>query len=479
MAVTLKEDTPLVVELKDAPKLSVDVPGGADYIPGYKDAELERRANEEERIANENERKAYYEEIQRKVENGEFKGEDGEPGPQGPEGPPGPPGKDGTMSFEELTEEQRESLRGPQGLTGEQGPAGEPGKPGEQGPQGEPGLPGEPGENGKDGVTPTFEVGTVSTGEPNVEMTGENNHYTLDFTFPEGADTSSTPVIGITGGASKYSPIILENLEPGLYVFTAVQKEYFFKMSSSYSSTSKFLPMDYTFKIVKKPSEAEEGEVFCYWLEKNFMFGKMVKQSSSSSGVNSSTSSNSAFPSYAQANASTTITQTWTFNTLPVSSKTPTTNNQLVNKAYVDGLLANEQNEVLSGTTEPTSDLGTDGDVYYQIVDYELYNNYVDGEVKIGTYFGKPLYRTVVDFGALPSSSTREVAHGISNLGSVISLRGTATDGTNHLILPRTHSLGNYCIVLEINTNNILISTGYDFSYMNATVIVEYTKTTD
>ena len=112
MAVILNEDTPLVVTLKDAPKLSVNVPGGVDYIPGYRDAEEQRRANEEERIANEIEREAYYEDFRQRAENGEFDG------------------VDGTVSFEELTEEQRESLRGPKGDTGNPGKDGEHGKSG-------------------------------------------------------------------------------------------------------------------------------------------------------------------------------------------------------------------------------------------------------------------------------------------------------------------------------------------------------------
>lgn len=560
---------------------------------------------------------------------------------------------------------------GPPGPQGEPGPQGPPGPAGEQGPQGEPGPVGPPGDSGpagEDGITPTFEVGTVTTGEPNVEMTGENNHYTLNFTFPEGADTSSTPVIGITGGASKYSPIILENLEPGLYVFTAVQKEYFFKMNSSCSSTSKFLPMDYTFKIVKKPSEAEEGEVFCYWLEKNFMFGKMEKQSSASSGVSSSTSSNSAFPSYAQANAPTSITQTWTFNMLPVSSKTPTSNNQLVNKAYVDSVagsvedtnttytlskdgdtvnltgsdgssssitvtegsesipeihyidassasnpvimedldpgiymfktssaynylkldstitstlsiyavdfilriekkpsevavneafayfltdehklgiikkssstsnggmsvlksdnssvprftrrnknesitgswtfshlpttdltptlpnqfatksyvddsIIDKQNKVLSGTTVPTSDLGVDGDVYLLEINEAAYNNFDYGEVVVGTYRGKPLYRNIFNIGALPNSSTRIAAHDIANIDYIYDYTGMATNSSGAgLKLPRVHTLSSLCIVYEIDKTNVTMSTAYDFSGYNVEVTMYYTKTTD
>lgn len=54
-----------------------------NYIPSYKEAEEERRANELIRISNEDERIAYYEEIQQKVANGEFKGEKGDKGDPG------------------------------------------------------------------------------------------------------------------------------------------------------------------------------------------------------------------------------------------------------------------------------------------------------------------------------------------------------------------------------------------------------------
>ena len=52
-----------------------------------------------------------------------------------------------------------------------------------------------------------------------------------------------------------------------------------------------------------------------------------------------------------------TITGKKTFNTLPESSVTPTTANQLVNKAYVDGLVGNI-NTVLATLTTPTSNGG-------------------------------------------------------------------------------------------------------------------------
>lgn len=106
---------------------------------------------------------ALRDELNRKLENGEFvgpqgpagqDGKQGAPGPQGetgpigPRGEQGPAGKDGTVAFEQLTQEQKESLRGqtgpvgPAGPTGPMGPAGKDGAIGPQGPAGPKGADG-------------------------------------------------------------------------------------------------------------------------------------------------------------------------------------------------------------------------------------------------------------------------------------------------------------------------------------------------
>ena len=101
--------------------------------------------------------------VQKKLDNGEFvgaqgpKGEKGEPGAQGlrgekgdtgergPQGetgatgPQGPKGKDGEVTFESLTAEQKASLRGEPGAKGEKGEKGDPGAQGEKGEKGDPG----------------------------------------------------------------------------------------------------------------------------------------------------------------------------------------------------------------------------------------------------------------------------------------------------------------------------------------------------
>lgn len=72
-------------------------------------------------------------------------GEMGATGPQGPKGetgatgPQGPKGKDGEVTFESLTDEQKASLRGEPGVKGEKGEKGDPGAQGEKGEKGEPG----------------------------------------------------------------------------------------------------------------------------------------------------------------------------------------------------------------------------------------------------------------------------------------------------------------------------------------------------
>ena len=113
--------------------------------------------------------------VQKKLDNGEFvgaqgpKGEKGDTGAQGPRGekgdtgergpqgetgatgPQGPKGKDGEVTFESLTDEQKASLRGEPGAKGEKGEKGDPGAQGEKGEKGDPGAKGEKGEKGDPG----------------------------------------------------------------------------------------------------------------------------------------------------------------------------------------------------------------------------------------------------------------------------------------------------------------------------------------
>ena len=121
-------------------------------------ADVERAGNAAQAVADE---------VQRRLDNGDFvgpqgpKGDRGETGPIGPQGPKGEKGDKGdkgekgdtgpqgetgakgdAFTFGDFTPEQLESLRGPKGDTGATGPQGTEGAVGPQGPQGAKGEPG-------------------------------------------------------------------------------------------------------------------------------------------------------------------------------------------------------------------------------------------------------------------------------------------------------------------------------------------------
>lgn len=111
-------------------------------------------------------------------------------------------------------------------------------------------------------------------------------------------------------------------------------------------------------------------------------------------------------------------------------------------------------------------------------------NKYASGEeIVIGEYNGKPLYRKVVEFGSLPASGVKTVAHGIANIDVFMPARGTAyrsTTGTT-INLPFVTPTGIApCVGIQYpDKNNILIEVGTDRSLFTGTVFMEYTKTTD
>lgn len=98
---------------------------------------------------------AIADEVQQRLDNGDFvgpqgpqgpKGEKGDKGDRGEQGDTGPQGETGAkgdaFTFDDFTPEQLESLRGPKGDTGATGPQGTEGAVGPQGPQGAKGEPG-------------------------------------------------------------------------------------------------------------------------------------------------------------------------------------------------------------------------------------------------------------------------------------------------------------------------------------------------
>ena len=109
---------------------------------------------------------------------------------------------------------------------------------------------------------------------------------------------------------------------------------------------------------------------------------------------------------------------------------------------------------------------------------------YSTDEQKIGTWIdGKPIYRKVIDCGTLPNATTKNIAHGISNLNTVTSFQTIAKSPSANtwLPLPATNTSNIIYNVSAYMTNtNIVITAGDNKSiYTQSYAIIEYTKTTD
>ena len=102
-------------------------------------------------------------------------------------------------------------------------------------------------------------------------------------------------------------------------------------------------------------------------------------------------------------------------------------------------------------------------------------------------YLGKPVYTKVVNCGNLPDGTTAEVAHGIANVGIVVSAQAIASNGSglfNGLVyLPSIYNgslTDRWTVYLAgVDAQNIRIFCGGGLSGCPVYVTLKYTKTTD
>jgi hypothetical protein len=111
-------------------------------------------------------------------------------------------------------------------------------------------------------------------------------------------------------------------------------------------------------------------------------------------------------------------------------------------------------------------------------------NSYSTEEVNTGKKWidGKPIYRKIVDIGALPNATTKTVAHNISNYDVFTTIKGIAFNNakTAQIELPYiTANNINTAISIEINATDVQIISGINRSSLSGYAILEYTKTTD
>lgn len=80
-------------------------------------------------------------------------------------------------------------------------------------------------------------------------------------------------------------------------------------------------------------------------------------------------------------------------------------------------------------------------------------------------YIGKPVYAKLLNFGALPNSTSKSFAHEISDLNFVVDIYGSGVAGQD--------------VKVSVDTTNITITSTSNLSSVTAYPVIKYTKTTD
>lgn len=93
---------------------------------------------------------------------------------------------------------------------------------------------------------------------------------------------------------------------------------------------------------------------------------------------------------------------------------------------------------------------------------------------------GKPIYRKVINCGALPNNTIKNVAHNISNLSNVIFANGISYSSTtgNYFPIPYSADSLQAQVKMWVTNTDVSLQTLMDRSiYTTTYIILEYTKT--
>lgn len=198
-----------------------------------------------------------------------------------------------------------------------------------------------------------------------------------------------------------------------------------------------------------------------------------------------------------------TTNKTLTISNYTLSNALPYTSKGYFSIDVSDLLTSVVENDILVIKGIPTFDYGehdlkVNGDLYVADTDGEnavnvlnkINNNetkinntrtYATTETVVGEWLGKPLYRKVINTGALPNATSKLTPHGISNIDRVVSIHGYAyrESGQTTITLPFP-STGNNGVVCDREGANVVIVAYIDRrNFTESYVTLEYTKTTD
>lgn len=89
---------------------------------------------------------------------------------------------------------------------------------------------------------------------------------------------------------------------------------------------------------------------------------------------------------------------------------------------------------------------------------------------------GKPIYRKIIDFGALPNNTEKDVAHNISSISDIVKIEGVCRAIEDDINVYGSLSSTALITLLGADETNVIIISNEDRSSYTAFVILEYTK---
>lgn len=173
---------------------------------------------------------------------------------------------------------------------------------------------------------------------------------------------------------------------------------------------------------------------------------------------------------------------------LPVGSQVPTTAVMDVTNLAGKDLASREFKEFIIRLTQRLNDIAIvvnnkESSLYSQN-EYYISNQYFPDPALNSTTARKPtlrgVFRKVIDFGALPNTATKSVAHGIDLSANTIftHLYAAATNpGVSYLPIPYASPVLANTIALDVDAVNINITTGSNrTAYTTVYIVLEYIK---
>lgn len=189
-------------------------------------------------------------------------------------------------------------------------------------------------------ATPSVDLSNYLAKDNTTEYvpTGDYNPATKSYVdgLIGGAGGSSAPIFLETGTTS--DPILLSDLEPGIYVLKHNVNSYLIKASESCTSTRAISPLDRVLKVVANINDVADGDVVALYVDRTMQLGTITRNDSATYGITDTLTDYSTVNPFVKTGDSATIRGSWSFRTIPSTNVAPTTNNHLTNKAYVDSL---------------------------------------------------------------------------------------------------------------------------------------------